>query len=133
MNFNLRSNLLSKLNSSDTFATDSSGLDASIATLTEIFGEDVDMEAIKADMLAGKLDADNICKRVPNWKKTEDEVVVEFGVPATASEEDAAVANPAYGVPISPVHTPTIRADLDFVSEIESPDNYLDNLGLPVA
>tara|TARA_R110000772_G_scaffold93369_2_gene190744 strand:- start:1805 stop:2383 length:579 start_codon:yes stop_codon:yes gene_type:complete len=96
--------LIVLLNSSSTFATDAGGLDAQLATLEGIFGDNVDMEAIKADLLSGKLNVDNICELVSNMKKTSDEDIIQLGLPVTAPEIDAVIVAPPIGVPIMPVY-----------------------------
>lgn len=48
----------------------------------------LDVDALKADILSGKIDADNLCKMVPNIEKI-DGVFHVKGIPITAPEIDA--------------------------------------------
>lgn len=49
---------------------------------------DVNLDALKSDILNGKIDLDNLCKLVPNIEKV-DGKLIEKGIPATAPEIDA--------------------------------------------
>lgn len=68
------------------------GLDEEIAKLKEKFGGKIpDFDSLVGDMLSGKIDADNLCKLVPNLEidQANPDVVAEKATPVTAPETDA--------------------------------------------
>jgi hypothetical protein len=68
------------------------GLDEEIAKLKEKFGDKIpDFDSLIGDLLSGKIDADSLCKLVPNLEIDQDnpDVVAEKATPVTAPETDA--------------------------------------------
>ena len=77
------------LNNEATFDPRNSGLNAQLATIEDYFGDVIDVDKLREDLLAGRIDQNNCCKLIPNYVINAKGEIVLRGKPVTTPLYDA--------------------------------------------